>query len=135
MKEEQKNNLLNLFIGSTEAILNEKRKNPKKLKKLNKFKARINIGLQIDEDAYVWFYIDSQNGEVQIQKGRLDTTYDLEIKSVPEDFMFYCNGEYSLTHMLSKKNKYGNRKLRFYKGTTGRNLGKLLKLPGLFVLD
>jgi hypothetical protein len=49
--------------------------------------------------------------------------------------MFFSNGENSTLHMMMKKNRFGERKLRFKKGTTGLNLGKLLKLSSLLVLD
>jgi len=49
--------------------------------------------------------------------------------------MFFTNGENSLFHMLLKKNKYGMRKLRIGKGTTGRNFKKLIKLPSIFSID
>ncbi len=135
MQESQKNTVLDLFIRSIEGIINEKRLNPKNVKKLNKFNVRMNIGLQIEKDSYLWFNLISENGIISANKGELEDNYDLVIKSVPEDLMFYVNGENSLTHMLLKKNKFKNRKLRFSKGTTGRNLGKLLKLPGILVLD
>jgi len=37
--------------------------------------------------------------------------------------------------MMMKKNRFGYKKLRFKGGTTGRNLGILLKLPKILVLD
>jgi hypothetical protein len=37
--------------------------------------------------------------------------------------------------MVMKKNIFGEKKLRFYKGDTGRNLGKLLKLAKILVLE
>ncbi|MHA1700614.1 MAG: hypothetical protein ACTSWN_17385 [Promethearchaeota archaeon] len=135
MKEIQKNNLLSLFIRGVEAIIEEKRRNPKSLKKLNKFNAKINFGLEIEKDKYIWFNFVSDNGNTQINKGRLEDDFDLEIMSAPEDFMFFVNGEYSLFHMLFRKNKYKKRKLCFRKGTTGRNLRKLIKLPSIFIMD
>jgi hypothetical protein len=37
--------------------------------------------------------------------------------------------------MMLTKNRFGNRRLRYKGGTTGRNMGKLLKLPKVLVLD
>ncbi|MCP4760641.1 MAG: hypothetical protein GY870_02595 [archaeon] len=135
MKETQKNILTDLFIRSIEGIIDEKRKNPKNTKKLNKFNVKMNIGLQIEKESYLWLNLISDNGNVSSTKGQLEDSYDLVIKSVPEDLMFYCNGENSLFHMLLKKNKFGKMKLRFSKGTTGYNIRKLLQLPGIIVLD
>ncbi|TFF96002.1 MAG: hypothetical protein EU544_01605 [Promethearchaeota archaeon] len=72
---------------------------------------------------------------MEIKKDRLRDNYDLAIISVPEDLMFFTNGENSLFHMLFKKNKYGLRKLKIEKGTTGRNIKKLLKIPAILSLD
>ncbi|MHA1131803.1 MAG: hypothetical protein ACTSQI_15440 [Candidatus Helarchaeota archaeon] len=135
MNEFQKNTVLSLFIRSVKAIMEEKRNNPKSLKKLNKFKAKINFGLEIEKDEYLWFNYISDNGKITVNKGRLEDDYDLEVMSVPEDFMFFVNGENSLLHMLLKRNKFRKRKFKFGKGTTGRNLRKLIKLPSIFVMD
>ena len=56
--------------------------------------------------------------------------------AAPEDLMFFCNGENSTLHMVLKKNRFGYKKLRFSKGSSGkRNLGILLKLSKILVLD
>lgn len=135
MKEAQKNTVLSLFIRSLEAIIEKKAQSPKHQKKLNSFNARINFGLQIEKEDYIWFKFISNHGKVEINKGRLEDEYDLEILSVPEDLMFFTNGENSLLHMLFKKNKFGKRKLRINKGTTGRNLKKIIKLPSILSLE
>ncbi|MHA1268547.1 MAG: hypothetical protein ACTSPY_02050 [Candidatus Helarchaeota archaeon] len=135
MNEDQKNIVLSLFIHSVELIIEEKKKNPKRSKLLKKFKAKINFGLEIEKDEYIWFNFISSDGEIRLKKGKLEDDFDLIVRSVPEDFMFFVNGEKSLFHMLIKKNKFGKRKLTFVKGTTGRNLRKLLKLPSIFVMD
>ena len=72
---------------------------------------------------------------MEIDKGRLEENYDLEMMVVPEDLMFFTNGENSLLHMFFKKNKFGKRKLQIKKGSTGRNLKKLIKLPAILSLD
>ena len=135
MKEAQKNTVLSLFIRSIEAIIDEKRMNPKYTKKLNRFDVKINFGLQIEKDEYIWFNFVSNDGKVETNQGRLKNNYDLVIMSVPEDLMFFTNRENSLSHMLLKKNKFGKRKLHFKKGATGWNLMKLLKVPGMLTLD
>ncbi|MFO8020793.1 MAG: hypothetical protein R6U96_19375 [Promethearchaeia archaeon] len=135
MKEGQKDTVLSLFIRSLKAIIEKKRKNPKYEKKLNKFNGKVNFGLEIEKERYIWFHLISNNKVVEINKGRLEEDYDLEILSVPEDLMFFTNGENSLIHMLFKKNKFGKRKLRINKGTTGRNLKKLIKLPSILRVD
>ena len=135
VKEAQKNIVLSLFIRSIEAIIEEKRKNPKFKTKLSKFNIKINFGLQIEKDVYIWFYFISDDGGVDISQGKLEEDYDLVIMAVPEDLMFFTNGENSLIHMLFKKNKFGKKKLQIKKGTTGRNLKKVKKIPGIFRID
>lgn len=135
MKEAQKNTVLSLFIRSIEAIIEGKRKNPKFIKKMNKLNVKINFGLEIDKDEYIWFHFILKNGNLEIDQGKMEENYDLAITSVPEDLMFFTNGENSLFHMLFKKNKYGKRKLKIEKGPTGRNLKKLVKLPAILSLD
>jgi hypothetical protein len=72
----------------------------------------------------------ANNGEYTVSRDALDK-YDLELIADPEDLMFFCNGQYSVTHMIIKKNRFGKRKLRF----KGRAYGKLLALPKILVLD
>ena len=50
--------------------------------------------------------------------------YDVEMKAAPFDLMFFCNGEFGVTHMITKKNEFGFTKLRMKKA--GRNAKKLL---------
>lgn len=135
MKEEEKENLFITFQYTIESIIADKRKNPKNEKLINEFKAKINIGLQIDEDLYFWLNLLAEKGEYALNKGKLDE-YDLEVKVTPEDLLFFSNGENSILNMIMKRNQYGFRKLRFSKGSSGRrNLGKLLKLSKIIVLD
>ena len=49
--------------------------------------------------------------------------------------MYFTNGEYSTVKMMTGKNRFGKRKLRYKGGTTGRNMGKLLQLPKVLVLE
>lgn len=135
MKEAQKDIVLSLFMRSLEAIIEDKRKSPKDIKKLNKLNIKINIGLQIEKDEYIWFHFISNGSEVVIDKEKLEDDYDLAIMSVPEDLMFFTNGENSLLHMLFKKNKYGMRKILIKKGTTGRNLKKLMKISSILTMN
>ncbi|MHA1844312.1 MAG: hypothetical protein ACTSWE_08635 [Promethearchaeota archaeon] len=135
MEESEKENLFSTFKAVIDSIIIDKKRNPKNLKLLNTFKARVNIGLQLEKDYYFWVNLTGGgNGEFNLERDKLDD-FDLEIMADPEDLLYFSNGEYSILHMLLKKNKFGFRKLRFNKGTTGRNLGLLLKLPKLLVLD
>ena len=134
MEESEKENLFTTFQQVIESIIKDKRKNPKNLKLLNNFKAKINLGLQIEEDFYFWVNLIANDGYFSLNRGKLDE-YDLELMSAPEDLLFFSNGENSTLHMLIKKNRFGFKKLRFKGGTTGRNLGILLKLPKILVLD
>ena len=118
-----------------DSIIEDKRKNPKLLKTLNRFKARLNLGYQIDKEFYFWCNLIAENGNYKLSRGKLEE-YDLVLKMTPEDALFYHSGQNSILHMLTKKNSFGYKKLRFEKGSTGkRNLGTLLKLPKVFVLD
>jgi len=135
MEEFEKENLFITFKGVIESIIDDKRKNPKNLKNLNKFKAKINLGLQIHEDYIFWIILTADEGNYALSKGELDK-YDLEIIADPEDLMYFSSGEYSTLHMMFKKNKFGFKKLRYKKGNTGKGyLGILLKLPKILVLD
>lgn len=135
MESSQTDYMFDLIDRMLDSLIEEKKKNPKNLKKFKKFNARINLGLQTDRDLFSWLNLTFNNGIHKLAKGKLDTNYDLVLKITPEDLMFFCNGENSVVHMILKKNRYKKRKLRFSKGTTGRNLFLLLKLPKLLVLD
>ncbi|MFX0176119.1 MAG: hypothetical protein ACFE85_07805 [Candidatus Hodarchaeota archaeon] len=135
MDEAEKQNLFTTFKGVIEGIIEDKRKNPKNLKDLESFKGRINLGLQIEEDYIFWVNLIAENGKYELGRNKLEE-YDLEIVAAPEDMMYFSNGEYSTLHMIFKKNRFGNRKLKYDKGSSGkRNLGLLLKLPKILVLD
>ena len=135
MKEEEKENLFITFQQTIESIINDKRKNPKNEKLLNNFNAKINLGLQIDEDYYFWVNLLAKEGNYSLNRGRLEE-YDLELMMSPEDMLFFSNGENSILNMMMKKNSFGYRKLRFSKSSNGkRNLGVLLKLSKILVLD
>jgi len=127
----------NLFI-TIQAVINgvieDKKANPKNRKLFEDLNARIIFGLQVEENFILWINLMAENGNIKIKKGRLED-YDLEIIADPVDLMYFSNGTYSTLHMLFKKNRFGNRKLQANKGTTGRNLGLLLKLPKILVLD
>ena len=135
MKEEEKENLFVTFQQTIESIVNYKQKNPKNEKLLKNFKGKINLGLQIEEDFYYWLNLIAEKGNFTLKRGKLEE-YDLEVNVAPEDLLFFANGENSILHMLLKKNRFGNRKLRFSKGSSGKNnFGILLKLPKILVLD
>lgn len=135
MDESEKNNLFITFQGVIESIIDDKRKFPKNLKTLDSLNARINLGLHIEEDYIFWVHLIAENGNYSLGRDKLEE-YDLEVISTPEDMMYFSNGENSTLHMILKKNRFGFRKLRFDKGSDGkRNLGLLLKLPKVLVLD
>ncbi len=135
MKESEQDNLYTTFQQTIESVIKEKRENPKYEKLLANFKARVIIGLQIEEDYYFWVNLIANGGMYTLGKGKLDE-YDLELKAAPEDLVFFVNGENSVLNMVLKKNTFGYKKLRFSKGSTGkRNFGILLKLSKILVLD
>lgn len=135
MEESEKENLYTTFKGVIEGIIADKRKNPKNIKKLEKFKAKINLGLHVDKDYIFWVHLIAEKGNFILGKDKLEE-FDLEIIATPEDMMYFSNGEYSTLNMMFKKNRFGYKKLRYDKGSSGkRNFGILLKLPKILVLD
>jgi len=135
MEDSEKENLFITFKGVIESIISDKRKNPKNLKGLDSFQARLNLGLQVEEDFYLWVNLIAKNGNYIFERGKLEE-YDLELRATPEDLLYFSNGENSTLNMMLKKNKFGTKKLRYDKSSDGkRNLGLLLKLPKILVLD
>ncbi len=122
------------FKAVIEDVIADKRKNPKNTKTLDEFEARINMGLHVEEDFILWMNLIANGGNYSFNMGILEK-YDLEIIADPEDFMYFTNGEYSTMKMMITKNRFGKRKLRYKGGTSGRNMGILLKLPKILVLD
>ncbi len=92
------------------------------------------MGLHVEEDFILWMNLIANGGNYSFNMGILEK-YDLEIIADPEDFMYFTNGEYSTMKMMITKNRFGKRKLRYKGGTSGRNMGILLKLPKILVLD
>jgi len=135
MKEEEKENLFITFQQTIDSIIIDKQKNAKNEKLLNSFNAKINIGLEVEENSYLWVNLLAKEGNYSLNRGRLEE-FDLELMACPEDLLFFSNGENSTLNMMLKKNSFGQRKLRFSKGSNGkRNLGILLKLSKILVLD
>ncbi len=134
MEESEKQNLYDTFKAVIESIVNEKRQDPKSNKKLNKLIAGVNLGLQVEEDYYFWLNLNASGGNLVLERGKLEE-YEFQLLATPEDLLYFCNGTNSTVHMVSKKNVFGKKKLRIQKGTTGRNLGKLLKLANILVID
>ncbi|MCK4239155.1 MAG: hypothetical protein KAX33_08545 [Candidatus Lokiarchaeota archaeon] len=132
MEESDKKNLFITFSGVINAIIEDKRKNPKNVKLLNSFEGVVNLGLQVEEDYYFWLNLIAKDGNYKIDRGRLEN-FDLELMADPGDLLYFSNGTNSTVHMVIKKNRFGKRKLRIKKG--GRNLGKLLKISKILVLD
>ena len=135
MLEYEKDNLFATFEAVVNSIMAEKLADPKNHKKLEKFKVKVNLGLEITEDFVYWVNLCAEDAVFQLGRGELKEDYDLILQSAPEDLLFFCNGENGVVHMMTKKNRFGRRKLRFKKGTTGWNIGKLLILSKLLVLD
>ncbi|MHA2003471.1 MAG: hypothetical protein ACW960_05125 [Candidatus Thorarchaeota archaeon] len=134
MDESAQETLFLTFKTVIEDVIADKRKNPKNTKTLDEFQARINIGLHVEEAFILWVNFVAAAGEYEIKKGLLEE-YDLELIADPEDLMYFTNGQYSTIKMMTSKNRFGKRRLRYKGGTTGRNMGKLLKLPKILVLD
>lgn len=134
MDEAAQEILFMTFKAVIEDVIADKRKDPKNAKTLDEFEARLNIGLHVEEEFILWVNLVADDGEYELNKGKLEE-YDLEIISDPEDLMYFTNGQYSTIKMMTTKNRFGERRLRYKGGTTGRNMGKLLKLPKVLVLD
>jgi len=135
MEESEKENLYLTFKGAIASIIEDKLKNPKRVKLINKFKIRLNLGLQIEEDYYYWLNVVAENGIYKLERGKLED-FDLLVLVVPDDLLYWLNGHYSTIHMTTKKNKFGKTKFRFGKSSDGkRNTKLLLKLPKVLVLD
>ena len=135
MKEVEMENLYLTFKQTIDSIIIDKQKNPKNEDLLNKFDAKINIGLHVENDFFLWVNLSALEGNYGLNRGKLDQ-FDLEILATPEDLLFFSSGDNSILTMLMKKNEFGYRKLRYSKGSNGkRNIGKLLKLSKIIVLD
>lgn len=135
MKEVEMENLFLTFKQTIDSIIIDKKKNPKNEKMLNSFNAIINIGLHVESDFFLWVNLSALEGNYVLNRGKLDQ-FDLEILATPEDLLFFSSGDNSILTMLKKKNEFGYRKLRYSKSSNGkRNLGKLLKLSKIIVLD
>ena len=135
MEESEQDNLFITFQQTIESVIQEKKRNPKNEKLLNKFNARVIIGLQMDEDYYFWVNLIAKDGNYSLGKGKLEE-FDLELRAAPEDLVYFVNGENSVLNMVLKNNEFEYKKLRFSKGSTGkRNFGILLKLSKILVLD
>ncbi len=134
MDDASQETLFLTFKTVIEDVIADKRKDPKNTKTLDEFQARINMGLHVEKDFILWVNLIADSGNYSLNKGMLEE-YDLEIISDPEDLMYFTNGEYSTMKMMITKNRFGKRKLRTKGGTTGRNMGILLKLPKIIVLE
>ena len=77
----------------------------------------------------------AKDGRVRLSRGKIEGEHDLTLLADPEDLLFFCNGEYSTLSMVRKMNRFGYKKLRIKRGTTGHNLSMLLKLPTILQID
>lgn len=134
MDESAQENIFHAIKVAIESVVEEKKADEKTREKLEDINARLNIGLQDEEDDIFWVNLTIDNGNFQLNKGQFEE-YDLELIAETEDLVYFVNGTYSTLHMIFRKNRFGNRKLQIHKGTTGWNLGLLLKLPKLLVID
>jgi hypothetical protein len=134
MDEPERDTLFLTFKAVIEDVIADKRRNPENTKTLDEFQARINIGLHVEEDFILWTNLVADGGKYLLKRGMLDE-FDLELIADPEDLMYFTNGQYSTLKMMLTKNRFGKRRLRYKGGTTGRNIGKLLKLRDILVLD
>ncbi|MHA1904196.1 MAG: hypothetical protein ACXADL_09200 [Candidatus Thorarchaeota archaeon] len=134
MDEAAQETLFLTFKTVIEDVIADRRKNPKNAKTLDEFQGRINIGLHVEAEFILWVNLVAEDGKYNLNNGKLEE-YDLELIADPEDLMYFTTGQYSTLKMMTTKNRFGNRRLRFKGGTTGRNMGKLLKLPKVLVLD
>ncbi|MHA1731724.1 MAG: hypothetical protein ACTSU5_07255 [Promethearchaeota archaeon] len=128
----ERSNFFETFKGIIDSVLAEKRQSEKSAKKLAKLKARVNIALRCTEDDVVYVNLIFKGGDYEVNLGKIDD-YDLELAATPEDMMFFTNGTYSTVDMLTKKNKYGDKRLKIKKG--GRKALTLLKVSSLLRLD
>ncbi|MFX1338806.1 MAG: hypothetical protein ACFFDK_09370 [Promethearchaeota archaeon] len=68
MKKSEKENLYLTFKGAIASIIEDKLRNPKNVKLINKFKVRFNLGLQIEKDYYFWLNIIAEDGNYKLEK-------------------------------------------------------------------
>jgi len=68
MEEYEKENLFVTFKGVIESIIIDKRRNPKNNKMLDNFRAKLNMGLQTEEDFYLWVNLTAENGNTPLVK-------------------------------------------------------------------
>ena len=71
MEESEKENLYLTFKGAIASIIEDKLRNPKRVKLINEFKIRLNLGLQIEEDYYYWLNVVAENGIYKLERGKL----------------------------------------------------------------
>lgn len=99
MDDSSQANLFYTIKAVINGVIEDKKSNEKMREKLEDFNAKLNIGLQTEEDFILWVNLIAENGNFQVERGKIDE-YDLEL--------------------IFKKNK-------FNKETTGWNLGLLFK--------
>ncbi len=120
------------FKSIIDSVVAEKRQKEKWQKKLNSFNATVQFKLRIEKDSYYFCHLLAHGGNYEMKEGPVEN-FDLELGATPEDLMYFTNKTFSTTDVLFKKNIYGDKKLQVKKG--GRNIGKLLALSKLLVLE
>jgi putative sterol carrier protein len=132
MQKGEENYFFETFQGIIDSVIAEKRQNKKWEKKLNSFNAVVQFKLRITQDTHYSCHLVAKGGNYEMKPGPVDN-YDLELAATPDDLMYFTNKTYSTVAMFLKKNKYGETRLKVKKG--GRNLGKLLAVSKLLVLE
>jgi hypothetical protein len=133
MTDDDKDRFFQTFQSIIDSVIKEKRQTEKWQKKLKQFKGNVQLKLRISKDEYYYCHLHAKDGEFELYAGEDPEGYDLELAATPEDLMNFTNRTYSTLDMILKKNQYGETRLKVKKG--GRNLGKLLAVSKLLVLD
>jgi hypothetical protein len=129
MDAEDRANLFATMEGVIKSTIADKKQDPNWASKIAKANVRVNIGLQMSKTEYYFMHmILSPGKDVVVAEGQLPD-YDLELQAAPGDLIFFCNRTFGTVHMVTKKNEFGDTKLRVKKGI--QNVGKLLFVQAL----
>ena len=110
MQDSEKENLFDTLQSIIDSSIDEKRKDPKNRKKINNFKVRANIGLEMTKDNFFWLNLTADKGFFKLNRDKLATDYDFVVKIAPVDLLYFINGQNSTLHMLLANNEYGKKK-------------------------
>ncbi|MHA1474786.1 MAG: hypothetical protein ACTSPA_00785 [Promethearchaeota archaeon] len=129
MDETEKENLSNSFKQIVSCAIEEKKEIPKWKKKLQK-DLRVSFKLHVYPQDFLYINLIIKDGSYDLTEGKIDD-YDIEIKAMPADLMWYSAGSYSLLKMTMTKNDFGHFRWELKKG--GRNLSSLLMVATLLL--